>query len=82
MKIKHPDFSLAEGLNIQKNQLSEWETILRPEAFAELLKEAEKQNLLLHDNADGNDVWRGIDIRDWVDSDLTLRFKKGNNENN
>jgi hypothetical protein len=75
MITTHPNFTLAEGLEVQEDQLHKWSTILTEQAMAELRKEANKQNKHPPSHADGNYVWRGVDIDRWICNNLMFMFE-------
>jgi hypothetical protein len=66
-------FSLSEGLEVQRRQLEQWQRILTPAAFQLLHEESVKQNSVPNldpASADGYDVWRGVDISNYVNNEL------------
>jgi hypothetical protein len=69
-KTNVPNFSREDGLIIQNRQSHHYAEILRKEAWQMLDEEIQRQNRLLPGNADGNDVWRGIDMDNYVVNDI------------
>jgi hypothetical protein len=69
-KTNVPNFDKTQGLIIQARQLIQWNKVLNHLAWIMLDKEATRQNALLPENADGNDVWRGIDMDNCVVNDI------------
>lgn len=69
-KTTVPDFDKTQGLIIQTRQSIHWNKILQPAAWLMLDKEITRQNAMLPGNADGNDVWRGINMDNYVVTDI------------
>ena len=74
MNTTIPNFSKAEGLIIQISQAIHWNKILQPAAWLMLDKEIQRQNSSLPENADGNNVWRGIEMDNYIAYDILNSF--------
>ena len=66
------ELPLVEGLDIQHEQILEWSTKLNATCYIALCKEAAQQNMKLTEKSTGYNVWRGVDIDNFV-SDWTLK---------
>jgi hypothetical protein len=64
------EFTMGKALEIQKMNLEQWATVLRPEIQFRLEHQAAKMNAMLRDCETGSEnpynVWRGQDMTDWV----------------
>jgi len=65
-----PNFDKTSGLIIQARQAIQWAKILKPAAWLMLDKEIARQNSLLSEKADGNNVWRGIEMDNYIAYDI------------
>ena len=63
-------FTVTEALQIQKDQLSDWKSVLKPQIFKELKSWIDTKNQEFVDNKfkTGYTVTRGGDITNWVRS--------------
>lgn len=67
--MKHSDFTLAQGLAVQQEQLAIWQTILKPKVFQLLHNHIIFLNQRLQENYNtGYDVFRGVDISNWIEN--------------
>ena len=73
-KTTIPNFSLTEASIIQCRQLIHWSKILKPAAWLMLEAECIRHNSLLTAFSDGNDVWRGVEMDNYVNYDILNHF--------
>jgi hypothetical protein len=64
MSIKYLEFTVQEGLEIQRKQLLEWKLILNRKTYSALAAECKKRNQL--NLKTGSDVFRGTDMNNFV----------------
>ena len=63
-------FTVADGIKIQEEQLSRWESVLEPGFFAKIKKLVQCGN---HKAVDGFDVCRGTSITEIIHNQLLLQ---------
>jgi len=64
MSIKCSEFTVQEGLEVQRKQLLEWKLILNKKTWLALVDECKKRNQL--NLKTGSDVFRGTDMNNFV----------------
>jgi hypothetical protein len=67
--------TVGEGIRIQQIQLSEWKTILYPEAYAALEEYATRNNATAKS---GYDICRGESLRDFIHGHAVCKSIKEN----
>ena len=64
--IRSKKFTLEEGLLVQQTQLSQWKRKLNSSCFKALQNECATHNLFLDDKSQGNNVFRGNDLLNFI----------------
>jgi hypothetical protein len=64
------NFTVAEGIKVQTQQLKQWESVLKPEISAKLNEIVTSKN---HLAKTGYDVFRGVDIDMVIANQLMIR---------
>jgi hypothetical protein len=61
--MKKPEFTIEQGIETQQRQLKQWEKVLKPEIYAELVRLInEKTEREKNTYTDGYNVFRGVNI--------------------
>lgn len=60
--------TVAEGLQIQQDDLYRWKATLSRECFSSLLSECAKRNGALRTNHTGHDVFHSVPMEQWVNA--------------
>jgi hypothetical protein len=64
MLVEKKDFTMADALQIQLDQLRDWKLMLSPKHYIRILDEAIERNKKGYKSP--NDVWRGCDIETFI----------------
>jgi hypothetical protein len=62
------EFTIENAIEIQLEQINRWSSVLKTEAYLELLKEATKRNKKGYKSP--SDVFRGVDIDNFIHNNL------------
>ena len=63
---RYEEFTIEDGLKVQREHLAEWKTKLNAECYSDLEKFIESKNCLNINNCCGHDVYRGNDIDTFI----------------
>ncbi len=61
--MEKKEFTVADGIKYQAEQLAKWKTVLIPEVYAALEEYATRNN---HEAKSGYDVRRGVDLDNYI----------------
>lgn len=75
MQTKAEDFSQEEGLKYQARQMKAWKQMLTPVVYLLVEEEVRFHNNQLLPEQDGNYVFRGTDISNFIVNALLERFE-------
>lgn len=68
--MEKSEFTVADGIRVQRQQLAEWQTVLKPDVYKILEELATKDN----DKAkDGYGIVRGSELNNYVQN-LAIKF--------
>lgn len=63
MKAFTFEFTVEQGIRVQRQQLAEWKSVLRPEAYDALVEYATRDNARAKD---GHDICRGTSLSGFI----------------
>ena len=72
MLVEKKDFTMADALQIQLDQLRDWKLMLSPEHYIRVLDEAIEQNKKGYKSP--NDVWRGCAIEMFIYNEMMKKL--------
>jgi hypothetical protein len=75
MKASTFEFTVEQGIRVQRQQLAEWKSVLRPEAYDALVEYATRDNARAKD---GHDIYRGTSLSGFVQGLCYIKLIKEN----